>query len=121
MKLTICKPIKQYPIDRNVMWNLKPGEQVTKIFIQSANGREWGVGGGEEIPQSLLIGVEPMAFWLLAYIRGTQQRFPPYLYFENTFWVLQSSFRSLEIPSKWRYRICICSVILGDFELFRNY
>ena len=44
LKLTICKPIKKYPIDRNVMGNLKPGEQVTKIFIQSAKGREWGVG-----------------------------------------------------------------------------
>ena len=28
------------------MGNLKPGEQVTKIFIQSAKGREWGGGGG---------------------------------------------------------------------------
>ena len=69
-----------------------------KDFYSVSQWEGVGVGGGgEEIPQSLLIGVEPMAFWLLAYIRGTQQRFPPYLYFENTFWVLQSSFRSLEI------------------------
>ena len=23
--------------------------------------------------------------------------------------------------SKWRYKICICSVILGELECFRNY
>ena len=23
--------------------------------------------------------------------------------------------------SKWRYKICICSVILGELEAFRNY
>ena len=27
----------------------------------------------------------------------------------------------LEMHSKWRYRICICSVILGELESFRNY
>ena len=34
---------------------------------------------------------------------------------------MQSSFRSLEIHSKWRFKICIRSVILGEFESFRNY
>ena len=29
-------------------------------------------------------------------------------------------FRSLEMNSKWRYKICICSVILGELESFRN-
>ena len=29
--------------------------------------------------------------------------------------------RSPEIHSKWRYKICICSVILVDFKSFRNY
>ena len=46
LKLTICKPIKKYPIDRNVMGNLKPGEQVTKIFIQSAREGTGGWGEG---------------------------------------------------------------------------
>ena len=44
LKLTICKPIKKYPIDRNVMGNLKPGEQVTKFYSVSQAGRDWGVG-----------------------------------------------------------------------------
>ena len=34
---------------------------------------------------------------------------------------IQSTFRSLEIRSKRRYEICICSVILGELEFFRNY
>ena len=33
----------------------------------------------------------------------------------------QSTFRSLEIHFKWRYKICICSVILADLESFRSY
>ena len=31
------------------------------------------------------------------------------------------SFRSLEMHSKRRYKICICSVMLGKPEVFRNY
>ena len=34
---------------------------------------------------------------------------------------IQSTFRSLEIHSKRRNKICICSVILGEVEPFRNY
>ena len=34
---------------------------------------------------------------------------------------MQSSFRSQEIHSKWRYKTGFCSVILGDFASFRNY
>ena len=34
---------------------------------------------------------------------------------------MQSNFRSLEMHSKRRYKICICSVILGELESFRNY
>ena len=29
--------------------------------------------------------------------------------------------RCLEMHSKWRYKICICSVILGELKSFRNY
>ena len=33
-----------------------------------------------------------------------------------------SIFRPLEMHSKWRYKIiCICSVILGELQSFRNY
>ena len=31
------------------------------------------------------------------------------------------AFGSLEMHSKWRYKICICSVILGELESVRNY
>ena len=40
---------------------------------------------------------------------------------ENTFWAIQNSFIYLEMHSKRRYKICICSVILGERESFRNY
>ena len=51
--------------------------------------------------------------------RGTQQWFPPQ-YIENTFKAIQSTFRSPEMHFKRRYKICICSVILGELESFRN-
>ena len=53
-------------------------------------------------------------------IRGTQRRFPP-KFIGNTFQAIQSAFRYLEMNSKRRYKICICSVILGELESFRNY
>ena len=34
---------------------------------------------------------------------------------------MQSTFRSLEMRSKRRYKICVCSVILGELKSFRNY
>ena len=49
--------------------------------------------------------------------RATQRRFPPKC-IESTFWAIQSTFRSLEIHSKRRYKIFICSASL---ESFRNY
>ena len=52
--------------------------------------------------------------------RGTQRRFPPKC-IKNTFWATQSTFRSLEMLSKRRFEIYICSVILGHFESFRNF
>ena len=54
------------------------------------------------------------------YIRGTQRRFAP-KYIENTVKALHSTFRSLEMHSKRPYKICTCSVILGELESFRNY
>ena len=53
-------------------------------------------------------------------LMGTQRWFPP-KYIENTFQAIQSAFRYLEMHSKRRYKICICSVILGELESFRNY
>ena len=49
-----------------------------------------------------------------SYIRGTQRQFPP-KYIENFFSAIQNTFRSVEIHSKWRYKICICLVIQGEF------
>ena len=53
------------------------------------------------------------------HIRGTQRRFPP-TYIENTFQAIQSTFRTLEMHSTRCYKICICSVILGQLESVRN-
>ena len=52
-------------------------------------------------------------------LRGTQRQFPPKC-IENTFQAIQSTFRCLEMHSKRQYKICICSVILGQLESFRN-
>ena len=50
--------------------------------------------------------------------RGTQRRFPP----ECIEVILGYPFIDLwEMHSKWRYKICICSVILGELEALRNY
>ena len=49
----------------------------------------------------------------ISYIRGTQGYFP-HKYTEDTLQAIQSTFGSVEIHSKWRYKICICSVILGE-------
>ena len=57
---------------------------------------------------------------LRAAVRGTQRLFPP-KYIENTFQAIQGNFRSLEMHSKQRYKIYICSVILGELESFQNY
>ena len=51
--------------------------------------------------------------------RAFCRRFPP-KYIEITLKAIQSTFRSLEMHSKRRYEICICSVILGELEYFRN-
>ena len=34
---------------------------------------------------------------------------------------MHSTFRSVEMHSRRRYKICICSVILGELESFQNY
>ena len=52
--------------------------------------------------------------------RDSQRRFPPKC-IENSFWPIQSTFRSLEIHSKRRYKIYICSAVPGQLEPFRNY
>ena len=53
-------------------------------------------------------------------MRGTQRRLPPKC-IETLFRLFRSTFRSLEMHSKRRYKICTCSVILGELEPFRNY
>ena len=42
-------------------------------------------------------------------------------YIKNTFQAIQSTLRYLEMHYKRRYKICICSVILGELVSFRNY
>ena len=34
---------------------------------------------------------------------------------------MHSTFRSVETHSRRRYKICICSVILGELEAFHNF
>ena len=57
---------------------------------------------------------------ILTDFRGTQRRFPP-KYIEITLKVIQFTYRSLEIHSKRCYKICTCSVILGELKSFQNY
>ena len=57
---------------------------------------------------------------LRAMFGGTERLFPPKC-IENTFKAIRSTFRSLEMHSRRRYKICICSVVLGQLESFRNY
>ena len=56
----------------------------------------------------------------LTFGRGGNQRRVPPEYVENTFKAIQSTFRSLEMHSKRRYKICNCSFILGELNSFRN-
>ena len=42
-------------------------------------------------------------------------------FLQNTLSAIQITFRSLEMHSKWRYKICICSVILGELKTFQTY
>ena len=55
--------------------------------------------------------------------RGTQRRFPR-KYIASTFyrlsWIILDIY-NVEMYSKRRYKICICSVILEERESFRNY
>ena len=51
----------------------------------------------------------------LPWLRGTQRRFPP-KYDEYTFQAIQSTFTSLEMHSKRRLKISVCSVILGELK-----
>ena len=52
-------------------------------------------------------------------LRGTQWRFPPSHW--KHFLGYPEYFRSLQMHSKRRHKICICSVILGQPESFPNY
>ena len=58
--------------------------------------------------------------WNISLRKGPQRRFPRKC-IENTFSLIQSTFKSLEMHSKRRYKSCICSVVLGQLESFRNY
>ena len=89
-------------------------------------------GRSSKVTESTFIRLDPTEEWLSivefssAPISGslphrcTQRRFSP-KYIENTFYSIQSTFRYIEMHSKRRYKICICSIILGERESFRNY
>ena len=50
--------------------------------------------------------------------RDTERWFPP-KYIDGAFKAIQSTLRALAMhPNKRRYKICICSVILGELESF---
>ena len=40
---------------------------------------------------------------------------------KNTFKAIQRTFRALEMHSRWRCKICTCSVTLGELQSFGNY
>ena len=50
-----------------------------------------------------------------------ERRFFPRKNIEDTFYAIQSTFRSLEMHSKRCHKFRICSVILWELEFFRNY
>ena len=66
------------------------------------------------------MGVPPPGLKYKPRSRGTQPRLPPKC-IENTFSLIQSTFKSLEMHFKWRYKSGICSVVLGQLESFRNH
>ena len=107
-------------------YSVSQGEGVGCVCVCVGGGGGGTNGGSEEILQAaLLIGVRSRTYGLLATSldQGNKTTISSLFILWGHFlgYPIQSSFRSLEIPSNWRYRICICSVILGDFELFRNY
>ena len=53
-------------------------------------------------------------------IRGIQPRFPPQIHWKHVLGYPEYFFRPLEMHSKRRNKICICSVIQGELESFRN-
>ena len=61
----------------------------------------------------------PADLFIVHLARKPKDGFPPE-YVENTFQAIQSTFRSLEMHSKRRYKIVISSVI-REFKSFRNY
>ena len=82
-----------------------------------------------EIALLLLLLLDFGIYFLLRYreapqlpffFRDNQRWFPPKC-IEKPFQAVQSTFRSLKMYSKWCYKICFCSVILQEFEAFRNF
>ena len=96
----------------------------SRVYVRVWTLRSWILLVNLKVIISLYITIchtswTVVLMWI-PHTRGTQRRFPP-KYIEN-FNVIQSSFRSLVMHSIERcYEICICSVILGELESFRNY
>ena len=58
---------------------------------------------------------------VLSVDRGTQPQFTLEYFKDTEIGYLEYYYRSVEMHSKAPYNICICSVILGQLEPFRNY
>ena len=72
--------------------------------------------------QFLIINITAGQNWAeFAPYSGTASNVFPRNTFLKTLFAVQSTFRYLEMHFKRRYKICICSVILGELESYRNY
>ena len=103
-------------VDFHVPWVPDAFHARFPVSVKSACGRRSSSSHARKKPP-----VPRVAFMLLpTKDRDTQRRFPPKC-IENAFSAIQSTFSSLEMHSKQRYKICISSVVLGQLESFRNY
>ena len=103
-------------VDFHVPWVPEAFHARFPVSVKSACDRRSSSSHARKKPP-----VPRVAFMLLpTKHRDTQRRFPPKC-IENAFSAIQSTFSSLEMHSKQRYKICISSVVLGQLESFRNY
>ena len=105
----ILENICHYDIFNGIAENsgLKPRQEIVLLLLLLLNFGIYFLLRYREGPQ-------------LPFFRGNQRQFPPKC-IETPFQAIQSTFRSLGMYSKWRYKICLYSVILREFEAFRNF
>ena len=71
------------------------------------------------IPRGVLLISHKRIHVYKVYSQGHPKRVSSQIHLKH-FFVIQSIFGPLEMHSKWRYKIYICSVILRELECFRN-